>query len=119
MAGHPFRSATRRCLGEPLPHQLADRPQAYLQAIKTFYLSLYPDRGLMRYYLRFREAIPHSKENYPRVTHPFATIIIISLTEVLETINLVQLACVMHAVSVNSEPGSNSPLIIMKIDFLS
>jgi hypothetical protein len=26
----------------------------------------------MRYYLRFREAIPHSRVGYPRVTHPFA-----------------------------------------------
>ena len=28
MAGHPLRPATRRRLGEPLPHQLADRPRA-------------------------------------------------------------------------------------------
>ncbi len=28
MADHPLRPATRRRLGEPLPHQLADRPQA-------------------------------------------------------------------------------------------
>jgi hypothetical protein len=26
----------------------------------------------MRYYLPFREAIPHSQVGYPRVTHPFA-----------------------------------------------
>ncbi len=32
MADRPFRSATRLSLGEPLPHQLADRPQARLQA---------------------------------------------------------------------------------------
>ena len=27
MADHPLRPATRLCLGEPLPHQLADGPQ--------------------------------------------------------------------------------------------
>ena len=27
MADHPLRPATRRCLGEPLPHQQADRPR--------------------------------------------------------------------------------------------
>ena len=29
MAGHPLRPATRRSLGEPLPHQQADRPRAH------------------------------------------------------------------------------------------
>ena len=28
MGGHPLRSPTRRCLGRPLPYQLADGPQA-------------------------------------------------------------------------------------------
>ncbi len=29
MADRPLRPATRRCLGRPLPHQLADRPRAH------------------------------------------------------------------------------------------
>jgi hypothetical protein len=28
VADHPLRPATRLCLGEPLPHQQADRPRA-------------------------------------------------------------------------------------------
>jgi hypothetical protein len=28
VTGRPLRPATRQCLGEPLPHQLADRPRA-------------------------------------------------------------------------------------------
>ena len=32
VAGRPLRPATRRSLGEPLPHQQADRPRAPLQA---------------------------------------------------------------------------------------
>ena len=31
MAGHPLRPATRRRLGEPLPHQQADRPRVHPQ----------------------------------------------------------------------------------------
>ena len=32
MADHPLRPATRRSLGEPLPHQQADRTRAHLKA---------------------------------------------------------------------------------------
>ena len=32
VAGRPLRPATRRSLGEPLPHQQADRPRAPLKA---------------------------------------------------------------------------------------
>ena len=32
VAGQPLSPATRRCLGEPLPHQQADRPQVPPQA---------------------------------------------------------------------------------------
>ena len=32
VAGRPLRPATRHCLGEPLPHQLADRPRAHPKA---------------------------------------------------------------------------------------
>ena len=32
VAGRPLRPATRQCLGEPLPHQLADRPRGHQEA---------------------------------------------------------------------------------------
>ena len=32
VAGRPLRPATRHSLGEPLPHQLADRPRAHQKA---------------------------------------------------------------------------------------
>ena len=32
VAGRPLRPATRHSLGEPLPHQLADRPRTHLEA---------------------------------------------------------------------------------------
>ncbi len=40
MAVHPLRSATHRRLGEPLPHQLANAPQAHPQATDC---SVFPD----------------------------------------------------------------------------
>ena len=43
--------------------------------------------------------------DYPRVTHPYATL----LGPIAESV-LVRLACVRRAASVDSEPGSNSRL---------
>ena len=37
MADRPLRPATRRCLGEPLPHQLADRPRDPPRAPEHFF----------------------------------------------------------------------------------
>jgi hypothetical protein len=36
VADHPLRPATDLCLGGPLPHQLANRPQAHLKATCAF-----------------------------------------------------------------------------------
>ncbi len=55
---------------------------------------------LMRYYLPFPEAIPRQRVGDPTITHPCAT----------EPCGSVRLACVRHAASVRSEPGSNSCL---------
>ena len=52
--------------------------------------------------------IPKSKVDYLRVTHPCATLLRIASNPFL-----VRLACVKHAASVHSEPGSNSPVIIL------
>ena len=43
--------------------------------------------------------------DYPRVTHPCATLLM------PEGHFRVRLACVKHAASVRSEPGSNSPVV--------
>ena len=44
MAGRPLRPATRHSLGEPLPHQLADRPRAHpkVTACAVFSVLSYP-----------------------------------------------------------------------------
>ncbi len=46
---------TRHSLGEPLPHQLADRPQAVPLAINLY------SRETIWNYLLFREAMPDSR----------------------------------------------------------
>ena len=51
--------------------------------------------------------------DYPRVTHPSATNLIIHPSEKFSTIRSVRLACVKHAASVRPEPGSNSPIKII------
>ena len=50
--GHPLRSPKRHSLGEPLPHQLADTPQAFPKAI-----NLYSEETI-KHYPAFRRIIP-------------------------------------------------------------
>ena len=63
----------------------------------------FPLAGLMRYERPFPVVIPHFPVDYPRVTHPCATLLIPKDFHV-------RLACVRHAASVQSEPESNSPV---------
>ena len=90
-------------LGEPLPHQLADRPRAHPKAVglavPTFRHELMPIYVHIVYYLRFHEAVFSFEADCSRVTNPFAAI----------SCEIARLACLIHAASVHSEPGSNSP----------
>ena len=54
------------------------------------------------------DAIPESRVRYLSIPHPFATIRLLSYP-IKRT---VRLACLSHAASVRSEPGSNSSLFI-------
>ena len=95
----PLRPATDCRLGEPLPHQQANRPRAPPPASEDFHLSvvcgissafakLFPTGGQVTHVLLTRA---------PLYSHP-------------EGCFLVRLACVRRAASVDSEPGSNSRL---------
>ncbi len=64
----------------------------------------------IRYYPSFRRAIPNLRADCPRVTHPFATLTKRFSSENSNLKDPVRLACLIHAASVRSEPGSNSPL---------
>ena len=50
--GHPLRSPKRHSLGEPLPHQLADIPQAAPKA-----MNLYSEETIENY-SAFRQVMP-------------------------------------------------------------
>ena len=104
MADHPLRPATDRRLGGPLPRQLANRTQAHPLPIN---LSSTPDvRGhYIRYYPRVGTAIPGQGADCLRVTHPFAAMHCCTA----------RLACIRHATSVRSEPGSNSSFIFQSL----
>ncbi len=99
MAGHPLRPATDHRLGRPLPHQPANRTQAPLQAPpsqKALALRLHAVLAVVSH------GYPPPKDRSLRVTHPSAT------DAKAEAPTPVRLACVKHAASVRSEPGSNS-----------
>ena len=104
VAARPLRPATDRRLGERLPHQLANRPQAQLPAPSE---KSFACRGLPPQAHAVLSAISRRysslKGRYPCVTHPSAT------PWLAETTQGVRLACVRHAASVYPEPGSNSP----------
>ena len=98
----PLRPATDRSLGRPLPYQLANRPRAPPPAPFGFPLSgicgispgfpgLFPTRGQVTHVLLTRTPL------YSPGCPGF----------------LVRLACVKRAASVDSEPGSNSRLILL------
>ncbi len=49
VAGHPLRPATHRCLGGPLPRQLANGTRTHLKAHKCFREGVMPPPNPMRY----------------------------------------------------------------------
>ena len=101
MADHPLRPATDRRLGRPLPHQLANQ----LLAAQIARGSLPSPAFTLRSYavlIRLSPSYPPLLGTFRCITHPFAT------RRQAEARAAVRLACVKHAASVQSEPGSNS-----------
>ena len=113
MAGHPLRPATDQSLGEPLPRQQANRPRAPpptpLRALNPAaeatgmscgisppFGGLSPFGGQVTHVLRTRAPCAGLLYCYSRLR--------------------TRLACVKHAASVRSEPGSNSrlKLVVLK-----
>ena len=107
MAGHPLRPATDHSLGRPLPCQLANRarapPPAALRplspesglpgmscGISSAFAELFPTEGQIAHVLRTRAPCAPLLYCYRKLR--------------------TRLACVKHAASVRSEPGSNSRL---------
>ena len=102
MAGHPLRPATRRSLGGPLPHQLADRPRAHPPPQK-----LSTTRPCSR---QSHSVLATVSGSYPKVKGRLLTCYSPVRRSCTPKGLTARLACVKHAASVRPEPGSNSPL---------
>ena len=101
MADHPLRPATDRCLGRPLPHQPANPTSAAPEA-RGLAIPRFPAYRICGISVTFATLSPTSgyvPMLYSPVRHspPGAS-----------ACAAVRLACVRHAASVQSEPGSNS-----------
>ena len=104
MSVRPLRPDTDRSLGEPLPHQLANRTRAPLQApgLLPALISPYLNEGCHAVLALLSEGYPPLKGRSPTRYSP-----VCHSTHGLLHFR-VRLACVRHAASVDSEPGSNS-----------
>lgn len=109
MADHPLRPATDRRLGEPLPHQLANRARAPLgtAAFKNRPPFLARPEGLASV-CGISSGFPKLFPTPRQVTHVLLTRS--PLYSRPEGHFRARLACIRHAASVHSEPGSNSPV---------
>ena len=101
MAGRPLRPATDRRLGGPLPHQQANQPSAAHRAPGPKG-SPALIRGCHAVLANLSAGCPPPRGTFRCLTHPSAT------RRQAEARAAVRLACVKHAASVQSEPGSNS-----------
>ena len=102
MADHPLRPATDRCLGGPLPRQLANQTQDPLLAPGLTVPGFHH-----RHPSRWSHAVlPFLSERYSPQRGRFPT----RYSPVCHApiAGHIRLACVRHAASVHSEPGSNS-----------
>ena len=108
MAGRPLRPATDRRLGGLLPRQLANRASAAPLAQGPC--------GSPAFILRSHAVLASLSTGYPPqedtfrcITHPFAA------RRQGCPRAAARLACVRHAASVQSEPGSNSSINLMPV----
>ena len=103
MAGRPLRPATDRRLGRPLPHQLANPTLAHPIA-RGLTIPRFPLTDVCGISQSFDWLFPTTGQipkHYSPVRRSSARI---------ATPVTARLACVRHAASVQSEPGSNSSL---------
>ena len=103
MADHPLRPATDRGLGRPLPYQLANRTWAH-PGVRAYIQRPPFSRRTYAVLARVSPGCPPLQGRFPRITHPSATLLGPKPFRV-------RLACVKHAASVQSEPGSNSSVL--------
>ena len=103
MAGRPLRPATDRRLGRPLPHQLANRASAAPLAQGPCGSPAFLSRA-HAVLASLSTGYPPQEDTFRCITHPFAA------RRQGCPRAAARLACVRHAASVQSEPGSNSSI---------
>ena len=103
MAGRPLRPATDRRLGRPLPYQLANPASAHLAA-RGLAIPRFPPKGVCGISQSFDWLFPIIGQ-IPKHCSPVRR----SSARIATPVTA-RLACVRHAASVQSEPGSNSSL---------
>ena len=109
MAGHPLRPANHLSLGEPLPHQLANGAQAAQRVIAC------KQRPSFTAEAEAPAVVSGISQPFGWLsrTRRYVTYVVLTRAPVYsgaEAPFLPRLACVRHAASVRSEPGSNSPI---------
>src|SRR5699024_8177546 len=112
VADHPLRSATHRCLGELLSHQLANATRAHLLATAR--------RAVFHFFFRRRRILFGISTSFPvlsrtirQVAHVLLThppLIPQTYTRRLLSASCARLACIRHAASARPEPRSSSGL---------
>ena len=109
MAVHSLKPATDRCLGRPLPCQLANQTRAHPVPINIFTPK---DASLCAYAVLavISNCYPPVQGRLPTRYSPVRHSVISVRFRRLSPICFVRLACVKHAASVHPEPGSNSQL---------
>ena len=107
MAGHPLRPATDQSLGEPLPRQQANRARA---PPPTILRPLSPAAEATGISCGISPAFAGVSPTEGKVAHVLRTRSPCAYTLYCYRVLRIRLACVKHAASVRSEPGSNSRL---------
>ena len=119
MADHHLRPTTRHRLGRPLPYQQPDRTRTALKAAASkdrppFALNYFKFQGIWNITSTFAKLSSTSRY----VVHVLLTRLPLSLSnppvsirkfQPTSLIKIARLACLIHAASVHSEPGSNPP----------
>ena len=103
MAGRPLRPATDRRLGRPLPYQLANPTSAH-PSTQGLAIPCFPPKGVCGISQSFDWLFPIIGQ-IPKHCSPVRR----SSARIATPVTA-RLACVRHAASVQSEPGSNSSL---------
>jgi hypothetical protein len=122
VADHPLRPATDRSLGRPLPYQLANQARVHPstrgpEGSPAFILGTCDPRIVWGISVTFASLGTRPRRRYPPLKGRLLTYYSPvrrfqgpSFPEGSDSPFDARLACLIHAVSVQSEPGSNSPL---------